>query len=74
MKLGNSTSISGIDGKDMYMQCKCKVAFPAFSLRRQNIEWCFVSNGNAYELVLGSLLKRLENMILHFHFVINLED
>ena len=39
-----------------------------------DIEWCFVSNGNAYELVLGSLLKRLENMILHFHFVINLED
>ena len=25
-----------------------------------DIEWCFVSNGNAYELVLGSLLNVLK--------------
>ena len=62
MKLGNSTLKWDIDDKEMYKnaQCKCKVAFPTFSLRRQNIEWCFVSNGNAYELVVESLQNFLK--------------
>ena len=67
---------SCIDGKEMYKKCNAsaKLLFWRPRCRRRNIERrCFVSNGNADELVyIGKDAKLLESMILHLHFIINL--